>query len=67
MRPVRILLADDHAMVRREREYLIEEDLEVFIRDEFETEGRFAHFADAGSEGRDIFCAKIGMIAESHF
>ena len=44
----------------------VEEKLEVCIRDGFEPERRFAHFAHALAQGRDVLGAEVSVQAERH-
>src|SRR2546430_13997536 len=43
------------------------ENFEARVRDEFEAEGRFAHFAHSASQRGDVLGAKMGVQAEAHF
>src|SRR5258705_11840508 len=49
------------------RENFVKEDFEVAVRNGFEAERRFAHFANALANGGSVFGAEGGMKAEGHF
>lgn len=48
-------------------EKFIEDEFESWMRNFYETQRRFSHFADPCAESGDVFCANPTLVTPSHF